>query len=212
MRYKPEAVILEQVREIAAHMQYPEGDGKRIVELLLSGRRVDDLSTEELQLLSKGYNWSGRDREAFDVAYRALERRPNEVGWWWFVRDILLNLFINAHWEEPNKGRALLIEECNRLIGARLGHPAFWHLVKADYYVDWATGELEEEDYTWEVGSPIRHPEGLAPAAGEMEAALAIDPTLRSHPPDWAADWNSRFAAVLQFPEFRFLALGEPIP
>ncbi len=80
--------------------------------------------------------------------------------------------------------------------------------MKADKYIEIATGECELQDYEWMPGDRTMHPEFLRLAADALNAALTCAPGLREEEParDWVGDWNSRFAAVLQEPEYRHLA------
>jgi hypothetical protein len=81
-------------------------------------------------------------------------------------------------------------------------------MLKADQYIAFATAERELEDFEWSPGDPILHPEQLRPAADSLAAVLASSPGLREDesPRRWVGDWNLRFAAVVQQPEFRDLA------
>jgi hypothetical protein len=47
-----------------------------------------------------------------------------------------------------------------------LGPAAFWHLLKADQYIAFATGEKELEDFEWSPGNP-----GVA---GAGEASVTV--------------------------------------
>ena len=175
------------------------GDGQRVVELLLAGRCASDLSPEELLLLAKGYNWWGRNEKAFEAAKLGLVRTPHSTEWLSLARLYLRNAFLN---DLPR-----FLTACDACIGEGVGPAAFWHLLKADQFIDIATGECELEDYEWVPGDPIRHPELLRPAADALEAALAAEPGLREQAAAraWVGDWNARFAAVLQEPAFRHL-------
>jgi hypothetical protein len=97
---------------------------------------------------------------------------------------------------------------CDRCIAETLGPAAFWLMLKADQYIAFATGERELQDFAWSPGDPILQPEQLRHAAEALAAALASSPAL---PEDesargWVGDWNLRFAAVVQQPEFAHLA------
>ena len=172
-------------------------DGKRIVELLLAGRDVAQLSNDELQLLARGYNWWGQNKRAFETAKIGLQRQPGSSEWLDSARLYLRNAYLQR--------LPRLLTECDICIAAGIGPPAFWHLVKADEYIDFATGESELEDYIWEPGQPIMHPEMLRPAAEAMAAALACDPGLREQGEARGWGWNHRFAAVLQVSAFAHL-------
>jgi hypothetical protein len=97
---------------------------------------------------------------------------------------------------------------CDGQIAAGLGPAAFWQLLKADPYTAYATGERELEDLDWSAGDPILYQELLGPAAEALESALASWTGLREDESarGWVGDWNLRFAAVIQQPEFRHLA------
>lgn len=191
----------EQARWIFAHPNdHSFGDGQRIVELLLAGRDRADLSSEELVLLARGYNWWGKHTEAFEVAKRNLARRPHSPEWFRLAGMYAHNAFCH---DLP-----AFVAACDACVAERLGPAAFWHLLQADQYIAFATGERELEDFEWSAGDPILHPEMLRPAAAALEAALASWPGVCADASarGWVGDWNLRFAAVVQQPEFRHLA------
>jgi hypothetical protein len=99
---------------------------------------------------------------------------------------------------------------CDACIAAGLGPTAFWHLLRADQYIRVATGD-RGLDSLWFLPYPMPHPELLGQAARALEAALACEPGLRDQEPplEWVGDWNTRFAAVLQAPEFERLSRQE---
>lgn len=197
----PPGTPAEQARWIVAHPSDGSfGDGQRIVELLLAGRDRSDLSSEELNLLARGYNWWGMHAEAFEVAKLNLARAPHTQE-----RFRLAGLYAHNAFCHDLPGFAAA---CDRCIAEGLGPAAFWQLLKADQYIAYATGERELEDFEWSAGDPILHPELLRPAAEALEAALASWPGLREEASarGWVGDWNLRFAAILTQPEFRHLA------
>jgi len=176
------------------------GDGQRVVEVLLAGRNASDLSPEELLLLAKGYNWWGQHAKAFETAKLGIAHAPFNTEWFLNARVYLQNSLIL-------KDLPQFLSSCDACIAEGIGPPAFWHLLKADRYIDIATGECELEDYEWMPGHPIVHPELLRPAADALDAALTCEPALREQEDarDWVGDWNLRFAAVLQDPTFGHL-------
>lgn len=188
----------DQARWIVAHpSDGHRRDGKRIVELLLAGREVAQLSSDELLLLAKGYNWWGQNERAFETAKIGLVREPHSREWLDLARLYLRNAYLQS--------LPRLLTACDTCIAAGIGPPAFWHLAKADEYIDFATGEYELEDYIWSPGQPILHPEMLRPAAEAMAAALACHPGLRHQESARGSDWNTCYAAVLQDPAFAHL-------
>ena len=196
-----DATPADQVRWIIDHPS--DGwrrDGERIVGLLLAGRSASELSSEELSLLAKGYNWRGQNAKAFEVAKLGLARTPNSTEWLSLARLYAHNAFLH---DLPR-----FLTACDACIAEGFGPAAFWHLAKADQYVDIATGECELEDYEWSPGNPILHPEFQRLAAQALEAALAAEQGLRKQEAGraWVGDWNTRFAAVLQESAFRHLA------
>jgi hypothetical protein len=194
----PDATPADQARWIFEHpSDGSRRDGKRIVELLLTARDITQLSSDELLLLARGYNWWGQNARAFETAKVGLTREPNHREWLDLARLFLRNACVQ------NLPR--LLTECDNCIAAGIGPPAFWHLVKADEYIDFATGEHELEDYLWSPGQPIMHPEMLHPAAESLSAALACDPALRDQAEARGWGWNDRFAAVLQEPQYAHL-------
>jgi hypothetical protein len=176
--------------------------GQRVVELLLAGREPPELSVDELGLLSQGYNWWGKNLKAFEAARLSLSRRPHDQGMF-----RLAGLYASIAFSHDLAG---FMAACVRCIAESLGPAAFWHMLKADQYIGFATGERELEDYEWSPGHPILHPELLLSAAQELAAALVASPQLREDESarGWVGDWNLRFAAVVQQPEFRHLAQG----
>jgi hypothetical protein len=175
------------------------GDGERAVNLLLSGREPHVLTLDELLLLAKGYNWWGQHARSLETMKQAVSRRPHEQG--------LLRLAGLYAWNAYGRDLPQYLTACDRSIAEGCGPPAFWHLLKADYYIRVATGEHELEEYDWSPGSPLWHPELLAPAAVALAAALAMQPNLREDESarGWVGDWDLRFAAVLQQPEYEQL-------
>jgi hypothetical protein len=175
-------------------------DGQCAVELLLEGRDEAGLSSEELRLLAKGYNWWGRHASSFEVVRLGLIREPYSDEWLSIARVSLGN----AYFQDLPR----YLTACDTCIATGVGPVAFWHIAKADQFLEIATGERELEDYEWESGDPIRHPEFLRLAAESLAAALASQPGL---PEDnaaqsWVGNWNERFAAVILEREFRHLA------
>jgi hypothetical protein len=201
-----DATPADRARWIFAHPRDSYEDGKRVVELLLAGRDVSELSSEELLLLTKGYNGWSNQAKAFETARLGLSRDPDSAEWLALVRWYVWLAFVN---DLPR-----YLPACDEYIAAGVGPAAFWHLLKADRFIGMATGErklsgmrtLERkwEDFEWLPGDPIPHAEFLRPAAKALEAALACEPGLRENEDarGWVGDWNARFAAVLQDPEF----------
>jgi len=196
-----DAAPVDQARWIFAHPRDGwRGDGRRVVELLLAGRDVSELSSDELLLLAKGYNYWGHNAKSFETAKLGLAREPHSTEWLSLARLYAWNAFLN---DLPQ-----LLTACDACINAGVGPAAFWHLLKASQFKRIATGECELEEFEWSPGHPILHPEFLRPAAEALEAALACEPGLREEEAarDWVGDWNLRFAAVLQEPAFKHLA------
>jgi hypothetical protein len=196
----------EQARWIFAHPRDRSfQDGQRVVELLLVDRGPTDLSAEELELLARGYNWWGKHVDAFKAAREAarlnLARAPHSEEWFRWLGFYASNAFFR---DLPE-----FVAQCDKCILEGPAPAAFWHLLKADQYIAFATGERELDDFEWSVGDPILHPELLRPAAEALAAALTSQPTLREDESarGWVGDdWNRRFAAVVQRPEFSHLA------
>jgi hypothetical protein len=174
-------------------------DGQRVVELLLAGRDVSGLSSEELRLLAKGYNFWGHNAKAFETAKLGLAREPHSTELLLLARLYVWNAFLN---DLPR-----YLSACDACIAAGIGPAAFWHLLKAVHFTRVATGEFELEEFEWSPGHPILHPEFLPLAAEALEAALAAEPGLREQEAvrGWVGDWNTSFAAVLQEPAFSHL-------
>jgi hypothetical protein len=192
----------DQAHWIFAHPRDRYADGRRVVELF-AARDVSALSSEELRLLAKGYNWWGQHVKSFEVVKLGLAREPHRTEWLELVRVYAWNAFFQ---DLPR-----FLSACDACLTAGVGPAAFWHLLKADQFIAIATGERELEDFEWSPGDPILHPELLRPAAEAMEAALAGDPGLREQQATqaWVGIWNTRFAAVLQDPAFRHLGTGQ---
>ena len=74
----PPGTPAEQARWIFAHSRDGSfGDGQHVVELLLADRDAPELSVDELELLSRGYNWWGKHLKAFEAARLNLARAPH---------------------------------------------------------------------------------------------------------------------------------------
>lgn len=204
-----DATPAERARWIFAHPRNSYEDGQRVVQVLLADRDVSELSSEELLLLAKGYNECSNQAKAFETARLGLSRKPDNAEWLALTRWYIWLAFVN---DLPR-----YLPACDEYIAAGVGPAAFWHLLKADRFIGMATGErklsgmrtLERkwEDFEWLPGDPILHPEFLRQAAEALEAALAAEPGLREQEDalGWVGDWNTRFAAVLQEPEFKHL-------
>jgi len=188
-----DASLIERVRWIFEHYPGTGRDrGKQAVETLLAGRDMGSLSSEELYLLAQGYNWCNLNANAMEVAKVGLSREPESREWLSRVGMYLRSAYMDAF---PQ-----FLSACDLCIAESVGPPSFWHLKKADYFVDIAVGEFEIEDLEWSPGDEILHPELLRLAAEAMEAALVCEPELRGR-----GNWNERFAAVFTVPEFRHL-------
>jgi hypothetical protein len=195
-----DAPAADQARWIFDHPGDTRADGQRVVEHLLAGRDVAELSCDELLLLAKGYNWAGQNAKALEIAKGGLARDPHSNEWLSLARIYVWNTYFR---DLPR-----YLSACDACIAAGIGPAAFWHLLKAGQYTAIATGELELEDFQWTPADPIRHPELLRPAAESLQAALACHPRLLEDQAarEWVGDWNDRFAAVLQEPAFKHLA------
>lgn len=205
----PPGPPIDQARWIFAHPRDGSfGDGQRVVDILLTGRDVLELSLQELELLARGYNWWGNHAMSFQTARLALARDPLNSE---RVRSVGLyarNAFCG---DLPE-----FVEACDKCLAEGLGPAAFWHLLKAEQCISYATGEYELEDFEWFPGEPILHPERLRMAAQALESAITCEPGLRNQATarDWLGllpgtecDWNTKFAAVLQEPMFRHLTV-----
>lgn len=196
----PTGTPADQARWIFANSRnHSSGDGRRVVELLLAGRDISALSSGELQLLAKGYNWWGKHELSFEAAKLDVARAPHIIE-----RVRLAGMYASIAFCHDLPG---FVAACDQCIAEGLGPAAFWHLLKADQYIAFATGERELEDFEWSPGDPILYPEWLRPAAEALEAALACEPGLREQEAarGWVGDWNLRFAAVFQDPAFSHL-------
>ena len=176
------------------------GDGQRVVELLLAGRNLPELSMDELELLCRGYNWWGKHDKAFEAARLNLARAPH-----YQERFRLAGMYASIAFCHDLAG---FVAACDSCIAESLGPAAFWQMLKADRYIAFATVEQEYEDFEWSPGDPILHAELLQPAAMALAAALDSSPGLREDESarGWVGDWNLRFAAVVQQLEFTHLA------
>jgi hypothetical protein len=197
----PPGTPVEHARWIFAHPRDGSfGDGRRVVELLLAGRDTPELSSDELELLSRGYNWWGNHLKAFEAARLNLARAPHKQE-----RFRLAGMYATNAFCHDLTG---FVAACDSCIHEGLGPAAFWQMLKADQFIAFATGECELEDYEWSPGAPILHTEQLRAGAEALAAALVSLPGLREDESarGWVGDWNLRFAAVVQQPEFKHLA------
>ena len=204
-----DAAPADRARWIFAHPRNSYDDGRRVVELLLAGRAVSELSSAELLLLAQGYNWCSNQLKAFETARLGLSREPHSAEWLALARRYVWVAFVN---DLPR-----YLPACDACIAEGVGPAAFWHLLKADRFIGMATGERKSsgmrtgerqwEDFEWSPGDPIVHPEFLRPAAEALGAALACEPGLRQNEAarGWVGDWNQRFAAILHDPALRHL-------
>jgi hypothetical protein len=166
--------------------RYSRGDGRKIVTTLLAGRTSEELSVDELELLAVGYNWEGKDALALETAKALLRREPPGGD--------RLEKVATYMWNAGCRDLPGLLTTMDEWIAEGLGPPAFWHLKKLDLYLQMATGEMDEEDFEWFPGLPVRHPELLEPAARELAEALRLDPHVREQP--WSGDWERRDALL----------------
>lgn len=198
----PPGAPAERARWIFAHRSNDSfADGKRVVELVLAGRDPRELSSEEMELLAGGYNWWGKHAQAFAVARADLKQNPHSLD-----RFRLAGRYAFIAFCHDLTG---FTAACDDLIADGLGLAAFWHLLKADQYIAYATGERDRPDEVpeWEPGSPVPRPDLLGPAEA-LAAALSMRPDLREDEASrgWVGDWNLRFAAVVLQPDYRHLA------
>jgi hypothetical protein len=195
-----DATTAERAQWIFSHSRNSFDDGYRVVEILLAGREISELPSEELLLLAQGYNWWCKQAKAFETAKVGLAREPHIVEWLDLAGRYLRYAYVN---DLPR-----FLTACDACVAEGVGPPAFWHLLKADQFIAIATGERELDAFKWSPGHAILHPELLRPATEALESALATDPDLREQGDarGWIGDWNKRFAAVLQTSEFRHLA------
>jgi len=199
---------LDTVKKIvSASRTYSREEGENIVTVLLSGRTVNDLSHAELLSLAQGYNWWGKGYEAYQAFRLAFKQRPTDPqlmsqAGTYFGNYIIENTSSKKSYLE------VLLESCEVWEKEGLGTSAFWSVWKARVYSMYATGEMDEEDYEWYPGHPIRHLEMLDLAAKELEKVLKSDPLLLQSEKDkmWTDPWNEMFVAVLSVPQYRHLA------
>src|SRR5690348_12754098 len=115
----PPGTPVEQARWIFAHPRDRSfGDGQRVVELLLAGRDLPELSSEELDLLARGYNWWGKHPESFEAARLNLARAPHSQE-----RFRLAGMYTSIAFCHDLPG---FIAACDRCIADGLGPAAFW--------------------------------------------------------------------------------------
>lgn len=193
-----DATPAERARWTFAHPRNSYDDGIRVVELLLTGRDISQLSSEELFLLAQGYNWRCDQVKAFETTKVGLTREPHSAEWLALAGRYLRSAYLN---DLPK-----YLAACHESIAAGVGPTAFWHLLMADQFIRMATGE-RGLDSLWFLPYPMPYPEFLRPAAEALEAALSCEPGLRDQEAarGWVGDWNTRFAAVLEEPEFKHL-------
>jgi hypothetical protein len=164
-----------------------------LVELVLAGRDWGELSSEELELLALGYNWWGRHEESFKVAKLNLNRSAHNLKLFQSIGIYARNAF--GH-DLPR-----FITACDECITEGIQPVAFWHLLKADHYIDCAKGNWDlKSDSEWCEGELMVYPELLGCAVESIRGALAVQPGLREDKSvcGWVGEWNLRFADVLK--------------
>ncbi|NJM00733.1 MAG: hypothetical protein HC924_19080 [Synechococcaceae cyanobacterium SM2_3_2] len=149
--------------------------------------------SEELELLALGYNWCGRHEDSFKVAKLNLSQSAHNLKLFRSIRIYALSAF--GH-DLPR-----FITACDECITEGIQPIAFWHLLKADHYIDCAKGNWDLKSYRyWSEGEPMVYPELLGCAVESIRAVLAAQPGLREDESirGWVGEWNLRFVDVLE--------------
>jgi len=168
--------------------------GDAALRILLEGTTPDALRAAETHCLLRAYNWTGRNKDGFELAKRSVKRWGEE-----FLPD-LNTAFHNAYYW-PKWAYVAIADE---LIREGIGPAFHWYLRKADWWVREATGEHDSE-YEWFPGHDIANQSALDQAAIELDFAiehLTLDPKLSS------IGWKERYAPILEQPRFARLHLS----
>lgn len=166
--------------------------GELVVHTLLKERVLSDLNVEELQALAQGYNWWGRNDQALEAARLALQQQPENRA---LLNDVALHL-ANVCACETTETRLQAYDE---LLQEQLGPSWFWHLQKAHALMYYATGEDELEDYEWQPGDSLAHPEALDLALDELELSLNAPSNQRPDLQAWLALHKDVFGSSTRF-------------
>ncbi len=140
--------------------EYSRQEGETIVKILLDERSLSQLADPEINLLSLGYNWWGKHDLAYQASLILLQKQPLDES----ILEHVYKYLWNAHCHRD------FPEECDRLIKRNLGPSVFWHLSKAAYLTDDATG-FHIEEIEWEPNMPVKHPHYAQRALQEIQMA-----------------------------------------
>lgn len=160
--------------------------GLEVIDLMLAGRRADELDPVETSVLLRGYNWAGLYEDEYALAICAVRK------WGSGFTAALTSAHYNAFWWPGDK----FLEEADRLIAEGVGDRAHWHVQKAWFLSMVATGERDKEE-EWLPGDPIVDMEALRSAATELEAALSVG--IPDSSPE-LEHWNETFKCLLSQP------------
>jgi hypothetical protein len=199
----------ERARRIIDHpIDHSYRDGRRIIEILLADRGLDDLSFNELRAAFKGSNWCGEHALSFEAARRALVLDPTSMEAHHELDVAIRHLSFSFIVEDTDASHAVL-SIYDRVIEDGIGAPAFWHVRKAVHFYDLATQDPECEDFIdWDEGDPIHRPEALEEACRELGLAIRSDPRLLDEKDRWMESglgWDRYFLALRGHPEYRKL-------
>jgi hypothetical protein len=186
-----------------------EVKGRRVVNLLLNGRRIEQLTAEELACLVIGYEWWGKPQEVVKVYKVGLTRMPESVDFLHGLDSATWNLYVHERWKSGStdvNDTLKLIAMYDQYILEQLGPPGYWHLRKADWY-EWIA--IDKYPLEWKLGEPIVNPDALELAIREIQQALEVDPTLAQGSfPDWwedEEDWHQRYYVLSSEPKYHHL-------
>jgi hypothetical protein len=225
---------LEQVKQIYEQSKmYSAEEGKKIAEILLEGRVLDDLNAEELEWLTRGYNWSRESEKGFYAIAVQVEKFPNQVN-----REFLDGIFRSYAWELAdsiylNRKRLYVIHvveyglEWDRIFALELiklyeKFPQYMYGAdfltnKAGIYLDvavpdgqypyriWEGFPLGKWD-EWDLSKILVDRDFLDRAALCLEQAIQLDPNVKWTFSKNGKMWDFFFAPIFVFPEYRHLA------
>jgi hypothetical protein len=176
-------------------------DGKRIADLLLNGRRIDDLSTMELRILAIAYNWTNESAKQVAACDTALKHEPRNLE----ALESKANGLYNLEFRSRDKSKQIAFyDDC---IQKKMPDLALWHLRKARALCQ---SSIRSTFNRGKIFTDVDR-DGIDAAFASLKRAFEIDPNLLSNDKEAMLDnlWVAHNFPVL-YREPRFQALVPP--